>query len=105
MQNSEFFFIWLPFWTVFIAINLVITSILFAILIIPGYIIGFFVILRMTYWWFKNKRLDKLTQKQQQIHKNRDKKLGKFSSIIMPPSDQSKNKKMDEIPELSDEYD
>lgn len=59
----SFLFIWLPFWTVFIAINLVITSILFAILIIPGYIIGFFVILRMTYWWFKNKRLDKLTQK------------------------------------------
>lgn len=67
-----------------ILIDLVVTSILFAILIVPGYIIGFFVILRMIYWWFKNKRLDdkNLTEKQLKLQQDRNKRIGTFNRKI-----------------------
>ena len=79
-----FLFVWIPFWTLIILIDLVVTSILFAILIVPGYIIGFFVILRMIYWWFKNKRLDdkNLTEKQLKLQQDRNKRIGTFNRKI-----------------------
>jgi hypothetical protein len=57
----SFLIIWLPFWTLFTALDLILTSLLFVLLIGVFYFIGLLVIFRMFYWWHTNKRLDKLT--------------------------------------------
>ena len=48
-------------WTLLISFSLVIGAIVLAIFIIPMYLFSFVSLIRMAYWWRKNKRLDELT--------------------------------------------
>ena len=53
-----FILIWFPFWTIISSICLIISVILFALAVLPAYILAIVVFMRMLCWWCKNKRIN-----------------------------------------------